>query len=84
MSDLALEAAELERVREQGEAVLARHTGRSIDEIRRDTERALVLSGAEAVEYGAADLVPEPLDSGREQLQARTPLRPGIDPGTRA
>lgn len=77
MTDLAIEATELERVRQQGEHVLARHTGHPVERVRDDTERALVLSGAEAVAYGAADYVPEPFDSGRQQLEASTPLRPG-------
>ena len=58
MSDLAIEAAELERVRAGAEGLLARHTGRPVGEIRADTERALVLAGQAAVEYGVADLVP--------------------------
>jgi ATP-dependent Clp protease protease subunit len=60
MSDLALEAAELERVRQEAEGILARHIGRPADEVRRDTDRALVLRGAEAVTYGVADVVPDP------------------------
>jgi len=60
MSDLALEAAELERVRAEAEGILARHTGHPTDEVRRDTDRALVLRGAEAVTYGVADVVPDP------------------------
>ena len=79
MSDLALEAAELERVRREAEAVLARHTGHDVDRIRVDTERALVLAGTEAVAYGVADVVPEPMPSGGEELVASTPLRPGVD-----
>jgi len=79
MSDLALEAAELERVRMQAEALLARHTGHDIERVRADTERALVLAGTAAVSYGVADRVPEPMRSGRAELEARTPLRPGID-----
>jgi ATP-dependent Clp protease protease subunit len=58
MSDLALEAAELERVRCEAEAVLARHTGRTPDEIRADTDRALILHGEQAIAYGVADTVP--------------------------
>jgi ATP-dependent Clp protease protease subunit len=77
MSDLALEAAELTRVRTEAELVLARHTGRSVDRIRADTDRALVLAGRAAVDYGIADRVPEPAASGRAELQARTALRPG-------
>lgn len=57
MSDLAIEAAELERVRAEAEALLAGHTGRSVDDVRADTERALVLTGQAAVDYGVADLV---------------------------
>jgi ATP-dependent Clp protease protease subunit len=83
MSDLALEAAELERVRRQADEVLARHTGRDVAEIRRDTDRALVLSGADAVAYGVADHVPQPIGSGSQELQARTPLRPDAEPGDR-
>ena len=63
MSDLALEAAELERVRSEAEGLLARHTGRSVDLVRADTDRALVLAGAAAVEYGVADAVPTPASS---------------------
>ena len=60
MSDLALEAAELERVRTEAEVILARHTGRSPEQVRTDTDRALVLHGLEAIEYGLADVVPGP------------------------
>ena len=63
MSDLALEAAELERVRSEAEGLLARHTGRPVEQVRADTDRALVLAGAAAVEYGVADVVPSPASS---------------------
>jgi ATP-dependent Clp protease protease subunit len=76
MSDLALEAAELERVRAEAEALLARHTGRSPQEVSRDTDRALVLAGQAAVAWGAVDLVAAPA-SGGHQLDAGTALRPG-------
>lgn len=79
MSDLALEAAELARVRSDAEGILARHAGHGVDRIRADTDRALVLSGAEAVDYGVADSVPEPISSGRQELESRTALRPTVD-----
>lgn len=74
MSDLALEAAELERIRGEAEAILARHTGRPPGQVRADTDRALVLRGADALEYGVADSVPGPAE-----LPPSTPeaLRPG-------
>ena len=77
MSDLALEAAELERVRTDAEAILARHTGRSAEEVSRDTDRALVLAGEAAVTWGVADLVAGPATSGSHQLDAGAALRPG-------
>ncbi|MEQ8842470.1 MAG: ATP-dependent Clp protease proteolytic subunit [Acidimicrobiales bacterium] len=57
ITDLALEAAELARIRADGEELLAKHTGRSVDRIRADTDRALVLTGPEAVAYGVVDQV---------------------------
>lgn len=65
MSDLALEAAELERVRAEAEGLLARHTGRPVEQVRADTDRALVLAGSAAVDYGVADVVPVPSSSDR-------------------
>ena len=79
MSDLALEARELTRVRNDAEAILARHTGHDVERVRADTDRALVLSGAEAVAYGVADVVAEPMSSGRHEANARTAVRPSVD-----
>jgi ATP-dependent Clp protease protease subunit len=67
ISDLALEATELARIRSEAEALLARHTNRTVDQIRVDTDRALVLTGEEAVTYGIADQVLDHAESGREQ-----------------
>lgn len=75
ISDLALEAAELARIRAEAEALLAEHTGHTVDEIRTDTDRALVLAGQAAVDYGVADEVLS--SSGSEQAHRGTmPLRP--------
>jgi ATP-dependent Clp protease protease subunit len=67
ISDLALEATELARIRTEAEALLARHTNRTVDQIRADTDRALVLTGEEAITYGIADQVLDHAESGREQ-----------------
>lgn len=64
ITDLALEAAELTRVRDELDEILARHTGRSVDQVRTDTDRALVLSGDDAVEYGIVDRVVAPPVAG--------------------
>jgi ATP-dependent Clp protease, protease subunit len=76
MSDLALEAAELTRMRTELESVLARHSGRSIETVRADTDRALVLAGEEAVAYGVADIVPATSSGG--QLEAGAALHPEL------
>ncbi len=55
--DLILEADEVERVRTMQEVILAAHTGRSTEQVRRDTDRDLILTPRAAVEYGVVDSV---------------------------
>ncbi len=55
--DLILEAEEVARVRALQEQLLARHTGRTPDQIRADLERDLILTPADAVRYGVVDRV---------------------------
>ncbi|GGS42161.1 MULTISPECIES: ATP-dependent Clp protease proteolytic subunit [Actinokineospora] len=57
VSDLEIQAAEIQRVRRQMETILARHTGRGEEQIRNDIERDKILTAAEAVEYGIIDEV---------------------------
>ncbi|WP_220386399.1 ATP-dependent Clp protease proteolytic subunit [Frankia sp. ArI3] len=54
-SDLEIQAREILRVRALQETLLARHTGRSETEIRRDTERDKIFSATEARAYGLID-----------------------------
>ncbi|MFJ5997631.1 ATP-dependent Clp protease proteolytic subunit [Streptomyces sp. NPDC092370] len=54
-SDLAIQADELTRIRLRMEELLARHTGRSREQIGRDIEREKILTAQEAVEYGLVD-----------------------------
>jgi ATP-dependent Clp protease protease subunit len=55
LPDLALQAKEISRVRAETEQLLALHTGRSVEQVREDTERDLVLTADEAVAYGIVD-----------------------------
>jgi ATP-dependent Clp protease, protease subunit len=59
VSDLALQADELLRVRAQVEEVLSRHTGRTVAQLRADTDRDKVLTATEAVGFGIVDHVIE-------------------------
>ena len=56
-ADIEIQAEEMLRAREILNGVLARHTGRPVSEIERDTERDKYLSAAEAREYGLIDEV---------------------------
>ncbi|WP_369221505.1 ATP-dependent Clp protease proteolytic subunit [Streptomyces sp. R39] len=56
-SDLLIQAGELDRVRTLLEQMLARHTGRTAEQVHRDLERDLVLDAREALAYGLVDRV---------------------------
>ncbi len=55
--DLIVEAEEVARIRALQEELLSRHTGRTPAQLRADTERELVLTAQQALEYGIVDRV---------------------------
>jgi ATP-dependent Clp protease protease subunit len=57
VSDLQIQADEIQRVRRLMESTLARHTNKSADDIRTDIERDKILTADEAREYGIVDEV---------------------------
>jgi ATP-dependent Clp protease, protease subunit len=57
LPDLQVEAAEIARQRTELVELLALHTGRSVAQVRADTERDLVLSATDAIAYGVVDRV---------------------------
>jgi ATP-dependent Clp protease protease subunit len=56
-SDVAIQAQEVLKGREIVNALYVRHTGRTAEQIARDTERDTFLSAPEALEYGLLDHV---------------------------
>ncbi len=56
-SDIKIVAENILKTRENLNRILAENTGKSIEEIARDTERDNFMSAAEAVEYGIVDKV---------------------------
>ena len=56
-SDIEIQAREILRMRALLESMLARHSGRSEDQVRQDIERDKILTAADAVEYGLVDEV---------------------------
>jgi ATP-dependent Clp protease, protease subunit len=56
-SDIEIQAREILRMRALLESLLARHSGRSEEQVRQDIERDKILTAADAVEYGLVDEV---------------------------
>jgi ATP-dependent Clp protease protease subunit len=58
-SDIDIHAREILRVRERLNLILMKHTGRTMDQIKNDTDRDNFMDGQEAVAYGLVDAVIE-------------------------
>ena len=56
-SDIEIHARELLKLKEKLNRILADHTGKSIEEVERDTDRDNFMSAQEAMEYGLIDKV---------------------------
>jgi ATP-dependent Clp protease protease subunit len=56
-SDIEIQAREILYLRERLNAILAERTGKSIEEISKDTDRDNFMSADAAVEYGMIDKV---------------------------
>ena len=57
VSDLEIQAAEIERMRKLMEETLAQHTGQTAEQVRLDTDRDKILTAEQAKEYGIIDQV---------------------------
>jgi ATP-dependent Clp protease protease subunit len=56
-TDIDIHAREILRVRERLNHILTKHTGRTLDQIKDDTDRDYFMDGQEAVAYGLIDTV---------------------------
>ena len=56
-SDIEIQAKEILRMKETLNEILKAHTGKSLKQIQRDTDRDYFMSGIEAKEYGIVDHV---------------------------
>jgi len=59
-SDIEIQAKEILYLRTRMNEIFAHHTGKSVDEISKDTERDFFMTPAQAKEYGVIDDVKEP------------------------
>jgi ATP-dependent Clp protease protease subunit len=57
VSDLEIQANEIQRVRRLLETTLAKHTNKDVEDVRTDIERDKILTAAEAADYGIIDEV---------------------------
>jgi ATP-dependent Clp protease protease subunit len=56
-ADIEINAKQIIKIKESLNAIIAKHTGQSIDKISHDTDRDFYLTAAEAKEYGIIDEV---------------------------
>ena len=56
-SDISIQAKEILRLKDRLNEILAKHCGRKVEELTRDTDRDRFMSCAEAKEYGLVDQV---------------------------
>ena len=56
-TDIEIHAKEILLIRDKLNQIMAKHTGKPLDQVARDTERDNFMSGEEAVKYGIVDRV---------------------------
>ena len=56
-SDISIQAKEILKMRDRINEILAKHTGKPLDKIQKDTDRDYFMSGQESLEYGIIDEV---------------------------
>lgn len=66
-SEIEIEAHEILRLKRIGNEILARHTGKSIEQVEEDTDRNYYMSAEEAKEYGIIDGI---CRSGTKELES--------------
>lgn len=62
-SDIEIQAKEILELKQRLSEILARHTGRTVEQIKKDTDRDNYMSAKDAVEYGLIDKVVDKHDA---------------------
>ena len=68
--DIEIQAAEILRMRDLLDGILAEKTGQTVDRIREDTDRDFILSADQAKEYGLIDAVISSRKAAQGAVQA--------------
>ena len=66
-ADINIQAKEILRLKERIEKILSKHTSKSLDKIKKDTDRDYFMSAEEAKVYGIVDDVIESIKSKKEK-----------------
>ena len=59
--DIHIQAQEMERLRDELNAILAESSGQSLEKIKKDTDRDFYMTAGEAIDYGLADSIVDSL-----------------------
>jgi ATP-dependent Clp protease protease subunit len=70
-ADMEIHAREMLYTRDRLNKILAKHTGQSVDQIKKDTDRDNFMSSADAVNYGLIDRILE----SRGEIAATAPAK---------
>lgn len=68
-TDISIQAKEILRLRDRLNAILSSHTGKSLDDITRDTDRDFFMSAEEARGYGLVDNVTASRKTGADHKE---------------
>jgi len=74
-TDVEIRAREILRYKALLNDILARHTGKPVADVARDTERDYFMSSAQAVEYGLIDQVMTRQEHEHQRLEQEEPAR---------
>jgi ATP-dependent Clp protease protease subunit len=67
ISDIEIQAREILRMRTQLNDILSKHTGKSAEQIAKDTDRDFFLTAEQAKEYGLVDQLLMKTPTGDEE-----------------
>lgn len=70
-TDISIQAKEILRLKDKLNEILAKHTGKTVEEIARDTDRDFYMSAEEARNYGLIDAVVQ----SRKEVQPAQPAQ---------
>ncbi|MBI4356684.1 MAG: ATP-dependent Clp endopeptidase proteolytic subunit ClpP [Gammaproteobacteria bacterium] len=68
-SDIAIHANEILKIRTRLNSILAKHTGKTVEQVSKDTDRDYFMSPEEALEYGLIDAILTRRESANERRE---------------